>query len=89
MENTKLAKGFYTKKGNKEWKIAVVGVKIDEAIKELQKYKEFANENGFLDLEICLSKDGQKIYPSWNLYHIKKDKITSADHSPDRDDFPF
>lgn len=89
MENTKLAKGFYTKKGNVDWKVATVGVKIDDAIKELQSMKQYANENGFLDMDICISKDGQKIYPSWNLYHAQKEQVTSAQHSPDRDSVPF
>lgn len=89
MENTRLAKGFYTKKGNQNWKLATVGVKIDDAIKELQAMKKYANDNGFCDMDICVSKDGAKVYPSWNLYHYQKEQVSSADHSPDRDNVPF
>ena len=70
MEN-KLAKGFYVSKGNVDWKPAVVGCKIDEAIAELQEMKQYANERGFVNLDICISKDGTKLYPTWNLYKTR------------------
>ena len=80
MEN-KLAKGFYVSKGNVDWKPAVVGCKIDEAIAELQR--------GFVNLDICISKDGTKLYPTWNLYNAKQEQVSASQHSPDRDDLPF
>jgi len=88
MEN-KLANGFYTKKGNQQWKIVTIGVKIDDAIKELQAMKQYANDNGFCDMDICTSKDGSKVYPTWNLFAVEKKQVTSAQHSPDRDSVPF
>ena len=88
---SKLISGLYCSKPNVEWKKVRLGVKVDEFIKDLQSRKEYVTSQGFLNIDICVSKDGQKLYATLDTYEFEREKqVTSNDHSPDRDqDLPF
>jgi len=93
MEN-KLINGLFIKKGNVDWKVASIGVRVDEFAKELIRLKDHAAEKkGFINIDICVSKKGDKLYAILDDYNpnTKKEQVTSSDHSPDRQsaDLPF
>ena len=90
MDN-KLINGFFVKKGNVDWKVATIGVKVETFAQELIKLKDHAAEKkGFINIDICVSKNGQSMYAILDDYVPKKEQVTSFQHSPDREsDLPF
>ena len=54
-------------------------------IEELNKLKPKAIK-GFINLSLCESKAGKQYF---KLNDYKPKEVTTADHSPDRDDLPF
>tara|TARA_R110001606_G_C15214458_1_gene633277 strand:+ start:44 stop:319 length:276 start_codon:yes stop_codon:yes gene_type:complete len=89
---SKLINGLYCKKGNVEWKNVSIGLKVDTFAQELIRLKEVAaDNNGFLNIDVCTSKDGQKLYAVLNDFKpVKQEQVNSSQHSPDRDsDLPF
>lgn len=94
MENN-LISGLYCKKGNVEWKPVTIGINVETFAKELIRLKDIAAENrGFLNVDICVSKDGQKHYAVLNDFKpVPQDSVSAAKHSPDREeskvDLPF
>ena len=92
MEN-KLINGLFIKKGNVDWKVASIGVRVETFAQELIRLKEHAaSKKGFINIDICVSKDGQKLYAILDDYVPDKSKqVTSSQHSPDREaaDLPF
>lgn len=90
--DSKLINGLYCKEGNVEWKKVSIGVRVDVFAKELIRLKEVAaNNNGYLNIDICTSKDGQKLYAVLNDFKpIPKEQVTATEHSPDREEsLPF
>lgn len=93
MENN-LINGLYCKKGNVEWKNVTIGLNVEAFAKELIRLKDVAAENrGFLNIDICTSKDGQKLYAVLNDFKpVPQESVSAAKHSPDREstaDLPF
>ena len=93
MDN-KLIQGLYCSKGNQEWKVLRIGVKIETFMDELIRLKSKASAKGFVNIDICTSpKDKTKMYAILDDYvPEKKPQVTSAEHSPDREketDLPF
>lgn len=90
MEN-KLVQGLYCKAGNQEWKKVSIGVNVEAFAKELIRLKPFVTERGFINIDVCTSRDGTKLYAQVNDYNpnAKKEQVKSNDHSPDREDLPF
>ena len=88
---SKLISGLYCSKPNVEWKKVRLGVKVEAFIKELESYKQYMTKSGFINIDVCLSKDGQKLYALLDTYESEKEKqVTASEHSPDRDqDLPF
>lgn len=89
---SKLINGLYCKKGNVEWKNVSIGLNVETFAKELMRLKEVAaGNNGYLNIDICTSKDGQKLYAVLNDFKpIAREQVSSVEHSPDRnDDMPF
>lgn len=88
--DAKFINGLYCRKGNVEWKQAQISIKVEDFAKELIRLKEVAAENkGFINIDICTSKDGSKMYAVLNDFKpVPQEKVSSSDHSPDRD-LPF
>ena len=89
---SKLINGLYCKKGNVEWKNVSIGLNVGTFAKELMRLKDVAAENkGFLNIDICTSKDGQKLYAVLNDFKpVKQEQVNASQHSPDRNtDLPF
>tara|TARA_B100001059_G_C17749743_1_gene536447 strand:+ start:102 stop:371 length:270 start_codon:yes stop_codon:yes gene_type:complete len=86
----KFINGLYCRKGNVEWKQAQISIKVEDFAKELIRLKEVAAENkGFINIDICTSKDGSKMYAVLNDFKpVPQEKVNASDHSPDRD-LPF
>ena len=86
----KFINGLYCRKGNVEWKQAQISIKVEDFAKELIRLKEVAAENkGFINIDICTSKDGSKMYAVLNDFKpVPQGKVNASDHSPDRD-LPF
>ena len=86
--DSKLINGLYCKKGNVEWKNVSIGLNVETFAKELIRLKDVAAENrGYLNIDICTSKDGQKLYAILNDFKpIAKEQVSATEHSPDRDD---
>ncbi len=91
----KLINGLYCKKGNVEWKNVSIGLKVDSFAQELIRLKDVAaDNNGFINIDICTSKDGTKMYAVLNDFKpVPQDSVSAANHSPDRTeskvDLPF
>lgn len=88
---SKLIQGLYCSKGNQEWKKLRIGVKVATFAQELVRLKDQVSEAGFINIDVCLSKDGQKLYAVLDDYKPEKQpQVSAAAHSPDRDtDLPF
>ena len=88
---SKLIQGLYYKKGNIEWKKVSIGIKIETFAQELVRLKEQVSDKGFLNIDICVSKDGQKYYAILDDFKpVKQTQVSAANHSPDREsDLPF
>lgn len=90
MEN-KLVEGLYCKTGKVEWKKVSIGIDVEKFAKELIRLKPKITERGFLNIDICESRDGTKLYAQVNDYNpnAQQKQVKSTDHSPDREDLPF
>lgn len=92
MDN-KLINGLYPKKGNQDWKVVSLGIKVETFKQELARLESHAKEkNGFINIDVCLSKDKTKMYTILDDYIAeKKEQVTASQHSPDREDvdLPF
>ena len=88
---SKLIQGLYCSKPNVEWKKMRIGLKVETFAKELVRLKDKVSDQGFLNIDICLSKDGQKLYAILDDYQREKtEQVSSSQHSPDREtDLPF
>jgi len=88
--DAKFINGLYCRKGNVEWKQAQISIKVEDFAKELIRLKDVAAENkGFVNIDICTSKDGSKMYAVLNDFKlVPQEKVSASDHSPDRD-LPF
>jgi len=88
---SKWIQGLYCKKGNIEWKKVSIGIKIETFAQELVRLKEQVSDKGFLNIDICVSKDGQKYYAILDDFKpVKQTQVSAANHSPDREsDLPF
>tara|TARA_R100000541_G_scaffold46631_1_gene53740 strand:+ start:259 stop:528 length:270 start_codon:yes stop_codon:yes gene_type:complete len=87
---SKLIQGLYCSTGNQEWKKVRIGLKVETFAKELVRLKDQVSEAGFLNIDICVSKDGQKLYAILDDFKPEKQtQVSSADHSPDRNGLPF
>ena len=86
----KFINGLYCRKGNVEWKQAQISIKVEDFAKEIIGLKDVAAENkGFVNIDICTSKDGSKMYAVLNDFKpVPQEKVSASDHSPDRD-LPF
>ena len=86
----KFINGLYCRKGNVEWKQAQISIKVEDFAKELIRLKDVAAENkGFVNIDICTSKDGSKMYAVLNDFKpVPQEKVSASDHSPYRD-LPF
>lgn len=90
MEN-KLIEGLYCKAGKVEWKRVSIGIDVEKFSKELIRLKPKITDRGFLNVDICESRDGTRLYAQINDYNpnaVKK-QVQSKEHSPDREDLPF
>jgi hypothetical protein len=88
---SKLISGLYCSKPNVEWKKVSLGVKVDAFIKQLNDLKSQVSDSGFINIDVCVSKDGQKLYAVLNDYKPEKQpQVSASQHSPDREtDLPF
>jgi hypothetical protein len=88
MDNKKdnFINGLYCNKGNQDWKPVRLGINVEQFQEELIKLKPKANK-GFINIDVCWSKDGNKLYAVLDDY-IAKEKVTSSQQNPDRD-LPF
>ena len=82
MDN-KLINGLYIKKGNQDWKVCSIGIKLETFRKELARFEEHAkSKNGFINVDIRYSKDGQKMFAILDDFVAeKKPQVTSSQHS--------
>tara|TARA_R110000822_G_scaffold18606_9_gene61395 strand:- start:395 stop:664 length:270 start_codon:yes stop_codon:yes gene_type:complete len=88
--DSKLINGLFPKKGNQEWKVVSIGVRVEEFAKELIRLKDHAAEKkGFINIDVCMSKDGTKMYTILDDFIPNREKVTASDHSPDRNESPF
>ena len=85
MDKIKFISGLYTKTAKVDWVKSDVSVNIELLIEELNKLKPKAIK-GFINLSLCESKAGKQYF---KLNDYKPKEVTTADHSPDRDDLPF
>jgi hypothetical protein len=81
----KFISGLYPKPAKVDWVKSDVSVNIELLIEELNKLKPKAIK-GFINLSLCESKAGKQYF---KLNDYKPKEVTTADHSPDRDDLPF
>ena len=67
--NKTFPKGFIYKEPEKapQWIKAKISIKVDEFIQFLQENEN----NGWVNIDICESKDGTKRYPVLNTYKKK------------------
>ena len=90
---SKLVSGLYCSKPNVEWNKVRLCVKVEAFIEELKSYKEHISDNGFVNIDVCVSKDGTKMYALLDTYKPEnKAQVSASQHSPDRetdDDLPF
>ncbi len=85
MDKIKFISGLYPKPAKVDWVKSDVSVNIELLIEELKKLKPRATK-GFINLSLCESKAGKQYF---KLNDYKPKEVTTADHSPDRDDLPF
>ena len=85
MDKIKFISGLYPKPAKVDWVKSDVSVNIELLIEELKKLKPRATK-GFINLSLCESKAGNQYF---KLNDYKPKEVTTADHSPDRDDLPF
>tara|TARA_R100001129_G_scaffold134197_3_gene95498 strand:+ start:193 stop:450 length:258 start_codon:yes stop_codon:yes gene_type:complete len=85
MDKIKFISGLYPKPAKVDWVKSDVSVNIELLIEELNKLKPRATK-GFINLSLCESKAGKQYF---KLNDYKPKEVTTADHSPDRDDLPF
>ena len=85
MDKIKFISGLYPKLAKVDWVKSDVSVNIELLIEELKKLKPRATK-GFINLSLCESKAGKQYF---KLNDYKPKEVTTADHSPDRDDLPF
>jgi hypothetical protein len=85
MDKIKFISGLYPKPAKVDWVKSDVSVNIELLIEELKKLKPRATK-GFINLSLCESKAGKQYF---KLNDFKPKEVTTADHSPDRDDLPF
>ena len=85
MDKIKFISGLYPKPAKVDWVKNDVSVNIELLIEELKKLKPRATK-GFINLSLCESKAGKQYF---KLNDYKPKEVTTADHSPDRDDLPF
>lgn len=74
-----LAKGFYFDKpreGAPEFIRGRISIKVEDALKTLEEYK---NDAGYVNLEVCRSKDGTKMYLQVNTYGLDKGGTQAPD----------
>ncbi len=57
-----------------------------KSLEQLTKNKKPKAIKGFINLSLCESKAGKQYF---KLNDYKPKEVTTADHSPDRDDLPF
>ena len=87
---SKLISGLYCNKPNVEWKKVNIGINVEQFAKELVRLKDQVTDSGFINIDICVSKDGQKLYAMLNDFKPEKQpQVSAANHSPDREDLPF
>jgi len=84
--DSKFISGLYCSKGNQDWKQLRIGINIEQLQQELIRLKPKA-EKGFINVDVCWSKDGTKLYAVLDDYKAKE-KVTSSQQNPDRD-LPF
>ena len=85
MDKIKFISGLYPKPAKVDWVKSDVSVNIELLIEELNKLTPNAIK-GFITLSLCESKAGKQYF---KLNDYKPKEVTTADHSPDRDDLPF
>lgn len=83
---SKLISGLYCSKGNTDWKQLRIGVNIEQFQQQLIKLAPKARK-GFINIDVCWSKDGTKLYAVLDDY-VPREEVTSSEQSPDRD-LPF
>jgi len=87
---SKLINGMYFSKGNQEWKKMRIGLKVKDFANELVRLKDHVSEAGFINIDVCVSKDGQKLYAILDDFKpLEKTQVSASQQSPDRDSLPF
>lgn len=92
--NNNFVGAIVPKKGFKDFIVCDLNFKVDEFHQYLMEKKDHVQQNnGWMKIQILKSKnDPEKFYAKFNDY-LPTPKVTSADHSPDRqeasDDLPF
>tara|TARA_R110000751_G_scaffold212860_1_gene316396 strand:- start:587 stop:859 length:273 start_codon:yes stop_codon:yes gene_type:complete len=71
-----------------DWIVCDVKINADQMIKWINDNRANVNERGSIPITIAKSEKG--FYSMLNTYEIQKSKeVTTAQHSPDREDLPF
>ena len=70
------------------WILSDMKINPDEKINWIKQNRANVNERGSIPVTVAKSEKG--IYSMLNSYEVKRSKeVTTAQHSPDRDDMPF
>ena len=86
----KLINGLYCKKGRQNWISLEIGIDVKKFSEELIRLKDKVSDRGFINIDVCVSRDKQKLYTILNDFQSNnKEEVKSKDHSPDREDLPF
>jgi hypothetical protein len=71
-----------------DWILCDMKINPDEMINWINQNRANVNERGSIPVTVAKSEKG--IYSMLNSYEVKRSKeVTTAQHSPDRDDMPF
>jgi len=79
MQNeTKFIEGLYVKDAPLDWMACKLGIQVDRFCEFVKANK---NENGYCDIDICLSKGG-RLYAKLNEYQPPSNQATPPDQQP-------
>ena len=84
-EQHPLAGGFFFDKprdGAPDFIRGRISIKVEDALKTLAKYK---NDAGYVNLELCRSKDGTKMYLQVNTYGLDTAEPIDRPEKPNED----